>query len=74
MEPLFLSYSQNPQPALWHQPNNATLSLFMKDWLISFATELDPNNKSYSETNKPIWSQYKLENVVIDVNYGLMGV
>ena len=32
----------------------------MKDWFISFVTDLDPNAKSFSNTtlDKPVWPLY----------------
>ena len=30
----------------------------MKDWFISFVTDLDPNAVSYSGVDKPFWPRY----------------
>jgi len=60
------------------QANNATLAAIMKDYFVSFATNLDPNAVSFSGTPKPYWPQYQAMNVtsfqVMDVNYTMMGV
>ena len=59
--------------------NNATLGYIIKDYFLSFATNLDPNARSFSGTSKPFWPQYTagVSNVtfaVMDVNYTMMGV
>jgi hypothetical protein len=66
--------------------NNATIAAYMKDWFISFVTDLDPNAKSFSNntTNeKPFWPLYNAqlgtegdvpEFAVMDVNYTQIGV
>ena len=57
----------------------------MKDWFISFVTDLDPNAKSFSDTtlDKPVWPLYNPqlgtqgdvpEFAVMDVNYTQIGV
>lgn len=50
----------------------------MKDWFLSFATDLDPNVKSYTNVSKPYWPQYTTPGVgnlsIMDVNYTMMGV
>ena len=65
--------------------NNATIAAYMKDWFISFVTDLDPNAKSFSNStvNKPVWPLYNSqlgtqgdvpEFAVMDVNYTQIGV
>jgi hypothetical protein len=57
----------------------------MKDWFISFITDLDPNANSYANlaTPKPFWPLYNPrigtdgtvpEFAVMDVNYTQIGV
>lgn len=57
--------------------NNATLSLIMKDWFISFTQELDPNTVSYSNASKPNWPLYQTPGTdgfsVMSVNYTEIG-
>ena len=57
---------------------NATLAHIMKDWYLSFAITLDPNQVSYSNTTKPSWPPYQLNSQssfnVMDVNYTMIGV
>jgi hypothetical protein len=40
--------------------NNSTLAAYMKDWFISFVTDLDPNAHSFSPESegKPFWPLY----------------
>lgn len=66
--------------------NNVTIAHHMKDWFISFVTDLDPNAVSYSGVDKPFWPQYNAgpggnnktkaipEFAVMDVNYTQIGV
>jgi hypothetical protein len=65
--------------------NNATIAAYMKDWFISFVTDLDPNAKSFSNStaSKPVWPLYNPqlgtqgdvpEFAVMDVNYTQIGV
>lgn len=63
--------------------NNVTLASVMKDWFISFVTDLDPNAHSYSNVSKPEWPMYNPEMgtsdvvpefAIMDVNYTMMGV
>jgi carboxylesterase type B len=57
---------------------NATLGHIMKDWYISFAVTLDPNQNSYSNVSKPNWPLYQSAGQttfnVMDVNYTQIGV
>lgn len=64
--------------------NNVTLANYMKDWVISFTTHLDPNAQSYTgETSKPYWPMYNPalgnmnmstpEFAIMDVNYTMVG-
>jgi hypothetical protein len=58
----------------------------MKDWFISFVTDLDPNAKSFSNnttSEKPFWPLYNAqlgiegdvpEFAVMDVNYTQIGM
>jgi hypothetical protein len=55
----------------------------MKDWFISFVTDLDPNARSFGNVTKPYWPQYNPatgtnrsapEFAIMDVNYTMMGV
>ena len=57
----------------------------MKDWFISFVTDLNPNAKSFSNStvDKPVWPLYNSqlgteggvpEFAVMDVNYTQIGV
>jgi hypothetical protein len=64
--------------------NNATIASYMKDWFISFVTDLDPNAKSFSNSRsegKPVWPLYNPglgngvpEFAVMNVNYTQIGV
>ncbi|GAB7326045.1 hypothetical protein MBLNU13_g10078t2 [Cladosporium sp. NU13] len=65
--------------------NNATISSYMKDWFLSFITDVDPNANTYFNiTDKPHWLVYNsrfetngsatLELAVMDVNYTQIGV
>jgi len=83
-----------PKPSLWAEKgannlcssavNNATIATYMKDWIISFVTDLDPNANTYGNaTNKPYWPQYNPtlgssssapEFAIMDVNYTQIGV
>lgn len=60
--------------------NNVTLGYIMKDFWLSFATDLDPNARSFSNTGKPFWPQYTADTdnnvtfAIMDVNYTMMGV
>ncbi|KAJ9644670.1 Golgi apyrase [Coniosporium tulheliwenetii] len=38
--------------------SNATLAAIMRDYFLSFATELDPNTASFSGVDRPYWPQY----------------
>ncbi|KAL2821669.1 Alpha/Beta hydrolase protein [Aspergillus granulosus] len=38
--------------------NNVTLASIMRNWYISFATDLDPNAASYTNVEKPYWPTY----------------
>jgi hypothetical protein len=65
-----------------------TIAHHMKDWFISFVTDLDPNAVSYSGVDKPFWPRYNAnflggggdnmtavpEFAVMDVNYTQIGV
>ena len=53
--------------------NDPGLALVMKDWFISFATNLDPNAVSYSGIAKPNWPKYFEGNTVMSVNYTMLG-
>ncbi|KZP00029.1 alpha/beta-hydrolase [Calocera viscosa TUFC12733] len=55
---------------------NDTLGLIMRDWYLSFATCLNPNEVSFSETPKPYWSAYNDGSgfLAMSVNYTQMGV
>ena len=56
----------------------------MKDWFISFVTDMDPNANSYYGLDKPHWPVYNPrlgtdgtgapEFAVMDVNYTQIGV
>jgi carboxylesterase type B len=39
--------------------SNATLATIMKEYFLSFATELDPNAASFSGVGRPYWPQYQ---------------
>jgi carboxylesterase type B len=69
--------------------NNSTLAAYMKDWFISFVTDLDPNARSFSPESeaKPFWPLYNPrlgtavdgaredhEFAIMDVNYTQVGV
>ena len=67
--------------------NNSTLASYMKDWFISFVTDLDPNARSFSPESegKPFWPLYNprlgtagdgdgAEFAIMDVNYTQVGV
>jgi hypothetical protein len=68
--------------------NNSTLAAYMKDWFISFVTDLDPNARSFSpeSASKPFWPLYNprlgtagsvdddYEFAIMDVNYTQVGV
>jgi hypothetical protein len=67
--------------------NNSTLAAYMKDWFISFVTDLDPNARSFSPEGegKPFWPLYNprlgtagggedVEFAIMDVNYTQVGV
>lgn len=65
--------------------NNATIASYMKDWIISFVTDLDPNANTYSNDSmsKPYWPQYNPvlgtngtapEFAIMDINYTQIGV
>lgn len=63
--------------------NNATIAEYMKDWFISFVTDMDPNaNSYYNLTDKPVWPPYNPrlgteggspEFAIMDVNYTEIG-
>lgn len=55
----------------------------MKDWFLSFVTDLDPNKVSYLNVQKPNWPSYNptkttgtggLEFAIMDVNKTAIGV
>lgn len=65
--------------------NNVTISSYMKDWFLSFITDMNPNARTYSNiTDKPYWPAYNPrlgtngsaapEFAVMDVNYTQIGV
>lgn len=67
--------------------NNSTLAAYMKDWYISFVTDLDPNAQSFTPNataDKPYWPLYNSrlgtdgdgtpEFAIMDVNYTQVGV
>lgn len=63
--------------------NNVTIASAMKDWFISFVTDLDPNAQSYGNVSKPFWPMYNPqmgtngsvpEFAIMDVNYTMMGI
>ncbi|OQO08698.1 hypothetical protein B0A48_06568 [Cryoendolithus antarcticus] len=71
------------QPTDAAYSNNLTISAYMKDWFISFVTDLDPNARSYSNASKPHWPLYnpalgigagQTEFAIMDVNYTQIGV
>ncbi|KAF2148646.1 alpha/beta-hydrolase [Myriangium duriaei CBS 260.36] len=39
--------------------NSIAIGNVMKDWILSFAINLDPNVKSFTQTKKPYWPQYQ---------------
>ena len=61
-----------------------TISSYMKDWFISFITDMDPNANTYFNiTDKPKWPVYNPrlgtdegapEFAIMDVNYTQIGV
>ncbi|KAL9094046.1 MAG: hypothetical protein Q9165_003716 [Trypethelium subeluteriae] len=65
--------------------NNATLGRILRDYFISFAVNLDPNQVSYSGTPKPTWPAYYAAAGaaggnsstgslnILDVNYTMIG-
>ena len=75
-----LMQQSNESPAV----NNATLAQWMKEWFISFTTDLDPSARSFaSGPQKPAWPVYNAvlgteggvpEFAVMSVNYTQAGV
>ena len=61
--------------------NNMTLAYIMKDYFLSFATDLDPNTHSFSGVEKPYWPMYEGMGPneagsfsIMDVNYTMIGM
>jgi hypothetical protein len=65
--------------------NIVTISKYMKDWFLSFVTDMDPNANTYSDVNdRPFWPVYNPrlgidgsgapEFAVMNVNYTQIGV
>ncbi|RDW82841.1 hypothetical protein BP6252_03953 [Coleophoma cylindrospora] len=52
--------------------NNQTLANIMKDYFVSFATQLDPNAVSYSGVSKPTWNKYSTKPQVMGVTNTLL--
>lgn len=54
-----------------------TLSYIMKDYFLSFATDLNPNARSFTNTPKPYWPEYNPVGTnnftILDVNYTMIG-
>ena len=84
---LSVSYSANANTPFPAAINNSTLAAYMKDWFISFVTDLDPNARSFSSesASKPFWPLYNPrlgtggdgddhEFAIMDVNYTQVGV
>ncbi|KAF2644798.1 alpha/beta-hydrolase [Massarina eburnea CBS 473.64] len=51
---------------------NVTLANLYKDYYISFAIHLDPNEQSWSNVSKPVWPDYKTGDV-LSFNYTELG-
>ncbi|RDW76162.1 hypothetical protein BP5796_06983 [Coleophoma crateriformis] len=51
---------------------NQTLANIMKDYFVSFATDLDPNAVSYSGVSKPTWNKYSTKPQVMAVTNTLL--
>ncbi|EJU06449.1 alpha/beta-hydrolase [Dacryopinax primogenitus] len=58
---------------------NDTIGAYMKDWMVSFTTHLDPNAVSYSGLDKPYWPVWSDQSTglgwnAMDVNFTEIGV
>lgn len=78
--PYFLGPPGNVTSFLENQfiASNATLAAIMRDYFLSFVTELDPNAASFSGADRPYWPQYDTpadaaEFTVLEVNYTTIG-
>jgi carboxylesterase type B len=55
--------------------DNTTLASIMKDWILSFVVDLDPNSRSWSNFSKPVWPTYaETGGDVVTVNFTSMGL